>query len=64
MSQQWSVEDVAKHNKPDDCWISVHGKVYNVTPFLDEHPGGKKVLLREAGKVRSTFIKAFHEMDF
>jgi len=42
MSKMFTKEQVAQHNKPDDCWIIVHNKVYDVTKFLSEHPGGKK----------------------
>ena len=38
--------EVQKHNKDGDAWLIVHGNVYDVTPFLNEHPGGKKVLLK------------------
>ena len=36
---------VKKHNKPEDCWVILNGKVYNVTPYLEYHPGGKKILI-------------------
>lgn len=43
--------DVAKHNNRDSCWIIVEGQVYDVTDFLEEHPGGANIILRYAGKV-------------
>lgn len=40
------------HNgrKGHDAWTSYMGKVYNITPYLPFHPGGKGELLRGAGK--------------
>ncbi|KAL8233083.1 hypothetical protein R6Q57_002861 [Mikania cordata] len=47
-------DDVSKHNKADDCWLIISGKVYDVTPFMDEHPGGAEVLLSSTGKDGTT----------
>lgn len=41
-----SHQELAKHNKFDDCWMAVRGKVYNVTKYLDFHPGGAEQLMR------------------
>merc|ERR1719412_2176920 len=44
-------EELAKHNTENDCWISVHNLVLNLTrDFLDEHPGGPDVITCLAGK--------------
>ncbi|XP_057531403.1 cytochrome b5-like [Amaranthus tricolor] len=45
-----SFQDVAKHNHKDDCWLIISGKVYNVTSFLDDHPGGDDVLIQATAK--------------
>ncbi|OCL00711.1 acyl-CoA dehydrogenase NM domain-like protein [Cenococcum geophilum 1.58] len=50
MSQRLSTADVASHNKADNLWIIVDEDVYDLTKFQDEHPGGKKILQRVAGK--------------
>jgi L-lactate dehydrogenase (cytochrome) len=34
-----SVEEISKHNTPEDCWIVVDGNVWDMTEFAPEHPG-------------------------
>ncbi len=34
-----------KHNVETDCWISVRGKVYDVTEWIPKHPGGTDPIL-------------------
>ncbi|KAI6025687.1 cytochrome b5 [Pisolithus orientalis] len=34
------------HNKKQDAWTAINGKVYNITPYLPYHPGGEKELMR------------------
>ena len=43
------MKEVAKHCKEEDCWIVIRGKVYDVTEFIEEHPGGEGVLIAYAG---------------
>ncbi|KAK9326267.1 putative cytochrome b5 protein [Lipomyces orientalis] len=42
-------ENVKSHTTQDDLWMVIHGKVYNCTKFIDEHPGGEEVLLDVGG---------------
>jgi cytochrome b involved in lipid metabolism len=48
-------EEVKNHNKESDCWLVVGNatnggpKVYDVTSYLDDHPGGSEILLDVAG---------------
>lgn len=41
--------DFSKHNTDDSAWVLVNGKIYDVTPFLSKHPGGRTILLGYAG---------------
>jgi cytochrome b involved in lipid metabolism len=45
-----SLEEVAWHDTPDDCWLVIHDYVYDCTEFLKNHPGGQDVLLEYAGR--------------
>lgn len=45
----YSMVDVAKHNKPSDCWTAVNGSVYNVTSWINEHPGGSEAIISLCG---------------
>ncbi|KAK7691837.1 hypothetical protein QCA50_005241 [Cerrena zonata] len=55
--------EVAAHSSRDSCWIIVHGKVYDVTDFLDEHPGGSKIILKYAGKDATEAYDPIHPPD-
>jgi len=35
-----SAQQISTHNSPDDCWVVVDNQVWDVTDFLEEHPGG------------------------
>jgi cytochrome-b5 reductase len=50
LPQEFSLTDVKLHNTEDDIYIAIHCKVYNVTSFLHEHPGGAEFLLEVAGQ--------------
>lgn len=47
----FTLEEVARHNTAEDCWIVAHGVVYDVTEYIAEHPGGSFAIVRHAGKV-------------
>ena len=46
----YTSDEIASHNNAKDLWIVIHGEVYNVTKFHQEHPGGEEVLLKLAGQ--------------
>ncbi|XP_064618055.1 cytochrome b5 reductase 4-like isoform X2 [Liolophura sinensis] len=54
-------EELAKHNKQEDAWIAVRGKVYNVTPYMDFHPGGVDELMRGVGKDGTQLFDEIHK---
>ncbi|KAI9266843.1 hypothetical protein BDA99DRAFT_436720 [Phascolomyces articulosus] len=58
-----SLQEIAQHNKKDDLWVIIHGKVYDLTKFLPEHPGGQKVVLKFAGKDGTKTFDRFHPAD-
>lgn len=45
----YEVEEVEKHATIDDCWVIHQNNVYDVTGFLDTHPGGGDLILSYAG---------------
>ncbi|KAF9143826.1 hypothetical protein BGX30_014671 [Mortierella sp. GBA39] len=60
MSGFFSVNQVASHNSENDCWVIIHDKVYDVSNFLNDHPGGKKIILKNAGTDATKQFDAFH----
>ena len=67
MSEQiktYSRKEVAEHNSNKDTWLVIHNNVYDVTTFLNEHPGGEEVLIEKAGKdATENFEDVGHSSD-
>ncbi|XP_046456061.1 cytochrome b5-like [Daphnia pulex] len=61
---EYSLQQVSWHDRPDDCWIVLNDKVYNVTKLVDGHPGGMEVMMEQAGRdATSAFRSVGHSID-
>ncbi|KDE04486.1 hypothetical protein MVLG_05053 [Microbotryum lychnidis-dioicae p1A1 Lamole] len=60
MGKTFSAAEVNKHKSAESAWTIVDGGVYDVTEFLEDHPGGKKILLNSCGKDSSDSFWKFH----
>ncbi|KAK7175827.1 hypothetical protein R3I93_000172 [Phoxinus phoxinus] len=60
----YTVEEVQAHNMIKDSWLIIHDKVYDITSFMEEHPGGEEVLLEQAGSdATESFEDVGHSTD-
>jgi len=55
-----SSAEVAKHNSEGDLWVVIESKVYDLTSFLPDHPGGKKAIMLFAGKDATEEFNMLH----
>ncbi|KAG0366056.1 hypothetical protein BC939DRAFT_451772 [Gamsiella multidivaricata] len=58
---RYTLTDIKAHNKADDAWTVLNGKVYNITPYLPFHPGGEKEILRCAGRDGTRLFNLTHK---
>lgn len=50
MANTYTWDEVQQHTSHGDLWLVIDRKVYDVSRWMDEHPGGPEVLLQEAGR--------------
>ncbi|XP_031504778.1 delta(8)-fatty-acid desaturase-like [Nymphaea colorata] len=55
-----TLQELQKHNSEKDLWVSIQGKVYDVTGWLKDHPGGDLPLLNLAGQDVTDAFVAYH----
>lgn len=55
-----SWEELGKHNVKGDCWMAVRGKVYDVTSWVEKHPGGEDTIVLNGGRDATQLFEAYH----
>ncbi|GMI06458.1 hypothetical protein TrVE_jg1428 [Triparma verrucosa] len=53
-------EELGRHTEKEDCWIGIHGKVYDLTAFAEEHPPGPESIWELCGLDGTEVFKAVH----
>lgn len=60
MPAYFTREQVRKHDNESSCWVILEGRVFDVSQFILDHPGGAETLLEYAGQDISSI---FHDAD-
>ncbi|KAI1103454.1 Flavocytochrome c [Jackrogersella minutella] len=59
--KEFSIEEVAKHNKKEDLWVVVKGVVMDLTNWLEEHPGGPQAIMNFMGRDATEEFEMLHD---
>ena len=60
-TSSYTMTEVAQHKGPSSYWFVVHDTVYDVTSFLDDHPGGRDIIKWNSGMdATENFVKNGH----
>ncbi|EAW06765.1 acyl-CoA dehydrogenase family protein [Aspergillus clavatus NRRL 1] len=63
MSKTFTRAEVAQHNTEDSLWCIIDHRVYDLTDFIDAHPGGSVVLAQVAGQDATTDFYNLHRQE-
>ena len=55
-----TLDEVKKHNSADDCWSIIDGNVYDLTNWVNSHPGGSSRITSICGKDGSSNFLGQH----
>jgi len=58
-----TMAQVATHNNASSCWTVIRGTVYNLTTWINQHPGGAQAILQLCGKDGTAAFEAQHGND-
>jgi cytochrome b involved in lipid metabolism len=48
--KSYSIAEVAGHKSYKDCWLIINSNIYDITAYIDQHPGGADLILMYCGK--------------
>ena len=53
-------QELAQHNTEESAWVSYEGRVFDITDFIDRHPGGRELILYSTGRDITDLFKSYH----
>ncbi|KAF4592162.1 flavocytochrome c [Ophiocordyceps camponoti-floridani] len=59
--KEFTMDEVAKHNKKEDLWVVVKGVVMDLSDWLDEHPGGPQAIMNFMGRDATEEFEMLHD---
>lgn len=57
------INEVSQNNSKDSCWLIIDQRVYDVTKYLREHPGGSSEILPFCGKEATDAFKTMNKRN-
>ncbi len=57
----FTMEEIAKHADKESCYSAIDGKVYDLTAWMEKHPGGAGNILKICGKDGTAAFSGKHE---
>lgn len=58
-----SWDELESHKSVDSCWICFEGNAYDVTEWIQSHPGGRATILNVGGRDCTDLVKQFHVLS-
>ncbi|KAF9583806.1 fatty acid alpha-hydroxylase [Lunasporangiospora selenospora] len=49
-NKSYTLDEVRAHRTQESCWVIHNSKVYDVSSFVEDHPGGEEYILDHAGE--------------
>lgn len=59
-SGSYTLATVAKHNNATSCWAAINGNVYDLTAWINQHPGGPDKIVSICGTDGSAAFNRQH----
>ncbi|MFA6428715.1 MAG: cytochrome b5-like heme/steroid binding domain-containing protein [Candidatus Buchananbacteria bacterium] len=56
----YTFEQVRVASSSSKCWTIIQGKVYDLTGFINQHPGGSEMIVKLCGQDGTTAFMAKH----
>lgn len=56
----YTLQQVQAHNTSTNCWVAINNKVYNLTNWINQHPGGASAIINLCGTNGTTAFNNMH----